>query len=186
MQHFIVRTVLLSWMIFSALLARIYIADGSCAWLCFVWPLIFSLPFQLRILGIIERQFRPSLTLISNHRRRAWIHLSPLQPTVGLTAEPVRAFWRSVNTSTCQALNDHRTVIISSHLLTGHRLRRLLANLTENGYSVRYRVFRVPFTPTARAVMQLEILFRQWHWYSSFRKEWPVMVIRSKSSITEK
>jgi len=114
------------------------------------------------------------------------VHLAPWQPTTDLTPARVCLFWQSVNASTCQALETHRTVIISSHLLTGIRARRLLAHTTEYGLTVRSRIYQIPFTPWKRALMQLEILFRQWRWRSVFRTTWPVLVLRRKSSGPEK
>jgi hypothetical protein len=71
----------------------------------------------------------------------------PWQPTTDLTPSRVCLFWQNVNASTCQALETHRTVIISSHLLTGIRARRLLAHTTEYGLTVRSRIYQIPFTP---------------------------------------
>ncbi len=105
----------------------------------------------------------------------------PWQPTTDLTPERVNHFWQSVNASTCLALEKHHTVIISSHLLTGNRARRLLACIEENGLTVQQRTYRIPFTPAMRALMQLEILFRQWRWRTDFRTYWPVLILRSKT-----
>ncbi|MBQ0955611.1 hypothetical protein [Serratia symbiotica] len=182
MQQCIVVAALFFWFALSGLVSHVYTAQATRGGLFIVWPLMFSLPFQLRVLGRAERLFRPSLTLISRRRRRAWVHLAPWQPTTNLTPEQIHAFWCSVNASTYRALADNHTVIVSSHLLTGSRVRRLLAHLTENACPVRHRVFNVPFSPAARAVMQLEILFRQWRWRSPARTQWPVMVIRNHSS----
>lgn len=181
MQQLIVVAFLLFWLALSGAVSHLYTAQTPGGWLYLTWwLLIFTLPFLLRPAGRAERWFRPELTLISHCRKRARVHLAPCQPTAGLTPERVSAFWCSVNTSTCRALTENRTVIIASHLLTARRARRLLAHLEEHGFHVRYRVFSVPFTPALRAVMQLEILFRQWRWLRPSRTDWPVMVIRER------
>ncbi|UWS28906.1 hypothetical protein [Erwinia pyrifoliae] len=182
MQQAIIVAFFIIWLGISAGVSILY--TSGTGWLLLVWPLILSMPFLLRPLGWLERQFRPNLSLISRRKGRAYVHLSPWQPTVRLSAQQIRAFWSSVNRSTCEALQKNRTVIVSSHLLTTNRATRLKAHLAESGRHFRCRAFSVPFTPAARAVMQLEILFRQWRWRSPARKVWPVMVIRKKSSGT--
>ncbi|MCX8956979.1 hypothetical protein EHW66_09505 [Erwinia psidii] len=180
MQQRIVFFVLFIWLtLCGAACFALTAADDTQFWLA--WPLMFALPFLLRPLGMAESLLRPGLTLVSRRRGRAWVHLAPWQPTVGLDAPKVSAFWQAVSVSTCVALRHHDTVIVSSHLLTKARIRRLLGELTDCGQPFRCRVFSVPFTPAARAVMQLEILFRQWRWRPAFREAWPVMVIRRKS-----
>lgn len=158
-----------------------YTLQGTFTRFYLVWVLLLCLPFLLRPLAWAERQFRPAMTLIRHRRRRAWVHLAPWQPTTNLTPERVHQFWQSVSVSTCLALEKHHTVIISSHLLTGNRARRLLACIEENGLTVQQRTYRIPFTATMRALMQLEILFRQWRWCTDFRTYWPVLILRSKT-----
>jgi hypothetical protein len=155
-----------------------------CSGFYLVWVLLSGLPFLLRPLAWAERRFRPKMTLISQHGKRAWVHL-PWQPTTDLTPSRVCLFWQNVNASTCQALETHRTVIISSHLLTGIRARRLLAT-PRNMDSRSAAVFIRFLYSWKRALMQLEILFRQWRWRTDFRRDWPVLVLRRKSLNTEK
>ncbi|WP_168385859.1 hypothetical protein [Erwinia amylovora] len=180
MQQAIIVAFFIIWLGISGGVSVMY--TSGTGWLLLVWPLIFCIPFLLRPLGWIERQFRPNLSLVSRRKGRPYVHLSPWQPTVRLSAPQVRAFWSSVNQSTCEALQKNRTVVVSSHLLTANRAGRLQAHLAESGRHFRCRVFSVPFTPAAKAVMQLEILFRQWRWRSPSASDWPVMVIRNKSS----
>ncbi|EOS93134.1 hypothetical protein LU631_07050 [Erwinia tracheiphila] len=179
MQRRIVFFVLFTWLtLCGAACFALTAADDTQFWLA--WPLMSALPFLLRPLGRAERLLRPGLTLVSRRRGRAWVHLAPWQPTVGLEAWQVSAFWQAISVSTCAALRHNDTVIVSSHLLTMARLRRLHGELTDSGQPFQCRVFSVPFTPSARTVMQMEILFRQWRWRSAFRDDWAVMVICRK------
>lgn len=180
MQQRIVFFVLFSWLTLCGA-ASLTLTNGDDVQFWLAWTLMSALPFLLRPLGVAERLLRPGLTLVSCRRGRACVHLAPWHPTVGLKAFRVNAFWQAVCVSTCVALRHNDTVIVSSHLLTTSRVRRLQGGLTDCGQPFRCRVFSVPFTPSARAVMQLEILFRQWRWRSAFRNAWPVMVIRRKS-----
>lgn len=120
-----------------------------------------------------------------SRRKRITVHLSPCQPTVGLTRERVSWFWSGVNEAAESALQEGKTVVIASHLLTPVRTARLRAYLTARGCSYCSRLTSVPFSDSARALMQLEILFRQWRWRCPSRSEWPVMLLR-KSSEPEK
>lgn len=180
MQQTYVFSVLLLWLALSGAMGLSFSPDGTRGGFYLVWVLLFCLPFLLRPLAWAERQFWPSMTLISRRRRRAWVHLAPWQPTTNLTPARVRLFWQGVNESTLQALQKHRTVIISSHLLKGFRARRVLACIGESGLTVHSRTYLIPFTPAKRALMQLEILFRQWRWRMDFRRDWPVLVLRRK------
>lgn len=185
MQQACVFSFFLIWLGLSAALG-LEITGSVCSGFYLVWVLLSGLPFLLRPLAWAERRFRPEMTLISQHGKRAWIHLAPWQPSTGLTPPRVCLFWQSVNASTCQALETYRTVIISSHLLTSKRALRVLAHTREYGLTVRSRIYQIPFTPWKKALMQLEILFRQWRWRSVFRTTWPVLVLRRKSSGPDK
>lgn len=186
MQQAFVFSVLLLWIALSGAMSLSFTAGSPHITFYPVWALLFCLPFLLRPFARAERQFRPAMTLISHRRRRAWVHLAPWQPTTDLTPERVHQFWQSVNASTRQALEKHRTVIISSHLLTGIRARRVLLCIAESGITVHSRTYCTHFTPAKRALMQLEILFRQWRWRTDFRSDWPVLVLRRKSHEPEK
>jgi len=180
MQQLFVFSFFMLWMTLSGAMSLSFTLDSTRTGFYLVWALLFSLPFFLRPLAWAEQQFRPAMTLIRHRRKRAWVHLAPWQPTTDLTPARVCLFWQSVNASTCQALEKHRTVIISSHLLTGFRARRVLACIDESGLTVHSRTYLIPFTPAKRALMQLEILFRQWRWRTDFRRDWPVLVLRRK------
>ncbi|MHC0025538.1 hypothetical protein [Enterobacter vonholyi] len=182
MQKFFVFSFFIVWLALCGVMSLGVITYGASSELYLVWALLFCLPFLLRPLAWAERQFRPEMTLICYRRRRAWVHLAPWQPTTDLTSERVHHFWQSVNTSTRLALEKNHTVIISSHLLTCIRARRVLSRIQKSGLSVKRRTYRIPFTPGMRALMQLEILFRQWRWRTDFRTDWPVLVIRRKST----
>nr|WP_310615766.1 hypothetical protein [Pantoea cypripedii] len=186
MQQTYVFYLLLLWLGLSGTMSLGFTTGSTCTGFYLVWALLFCLPFLLRPLAGAERHLRPAMTVISHRRNRAWVHLAPWQPTTNLTPARVCRFWQSVNASTCQALEKHRTVVISSHLLTAIRTRRLLAYIEENGLTVHSRTYCIPFTPAKRSLMQLEILFRQWRWRTNFRRDWPVLVIQRKYSEPEK
>ncbi|MBK0123569.1 hypothetical protein IAE30_07405 [Pantoea sp. S61] len=186
MQQMIVFITLTSWLVLSSLMSSSFTGGSRHGVFVTVWALLACIPFMLKPLARAERQFRPALTLISHRRTRGWVHLAPWQPTTNLTPEKVGQFWNSVNTSACQALQTHQTVIISSHLLTGIRARRVMAHLEKCGFDVRSRTYSIPFTPASKALMQLEILFRQWRWRTEFRSVWPVLVLKRKSSDAQK
>lgn len=149
-----------------------------------LWMLTAASPFLLRPLDWLMRQLWRRPCLLSR-KKRITVHLSPWQPTVGLTPERVSWFWSGVYEAAESALQEGKSVVIASHLLTPVRAARLRAYLTAQGWSYRSRLTRVPFRDAARALMQLEILFRQWRWRCPSRSEWPVMLLR-KSSDAEK
>ena len=172
----------MTWLALCGTMSLSFTLQGTSTGFYLVWGLLFCLPFLLRPLAWAERQLRPAMTLIRHRRSRAWVHLAPWQPTTDLTPERVHQFWQSVKALTREALEKHHIVIISSHLLTDSRARRVLACIAEGGLTVHHRTYRIPFTPAMRALMQLEILFRQWRWRTEFRSDWPVLVLRRKSS----
>ncbi|WP_414057518.1 hypothetical protein [Pantoea dispersa] len=186
MQQFFVLFFFMIWLALCGTMSLSFTLQGTSTGLYLVWVLLFCLPFLLRPLAWAERQLRPAMTLIRRRRSRAWVHLAPWQPTTDLTPERVHQFWQSVKASTRQALEKHHIVIISSHLLTDIRAHRVLACIAEGGLIVQHRTYRIPFTPAMKALMQLEILFRQWRWRTDFRSDWPVLVLRRKSCGPEK
>lgn len=181
MQQLFVLFFFMIWLALCGTMSLSFTLQGTSMGFYLVWVLLFCLPFLLRPLAWAERQFRPAMTLTRHRRSRARVHLAPWQPTTDLKPERVHQFWQSVKTSTRQALEKHHTVIISSHLLTDIRARRLLACIAEGELNVHHRTYHIPFTPAMRALMQLEILFRQWRWRKNLRTEWSVLVLRRKS-----
>ncbi|MER2043839.1 MAG: pili assembly chaperone [Pantoea agglomerans] len=145
-----------------------------------LWMLTAASPFLLRPLDWLTRQLLRKPCMLSS-RKRITVHLSPWQPTVGLTPERVSWFWSGVFESAEAALAEGKTVVVASHLLTPVRAARLRAYLTARGWHYRCRLTRVPFSDSARALMQLEILFRQWRWRCPSRSEWPVMLLKKTS-----
>lgn len=182
MQQVFVFSVLLLWLALSMVLSLSFATESTCAKFYLLWTLLFCLPFFLRPFAWTERQFRSSMTLTRRRQRRAWVHLAPWQRTTDLTPARVRLFWQAVYESTCQALEQHHIVIISSHLLTDIRAHRLLAQIENSGLDVYSLSYRIPFNPFKKSLMQLEILFRQWHWRTNFRCDWPVLVVRNKTA----
>ena len=152
---------------------------GPCSALI-VWMLTAASPFMLRPLDWLTRQLLRKPCMLSR-KKRITVHLSPWQPTVGLTPERVSWFWSGVFESAEAALAEGKTVVVASHLLTPVRAARLRAYLTARGWSYRSRQTHIPFRDSARALMQLEIMFRQWRWRCPSRNEWPVMLLKKTS-----
>jgi len=161
MQQCLVALYLLLWLTLSGSIS-LFISSDSESFIP-VWLLTALSPFLLRPLDWLTRQLLRKPCMLSR-RKRITVHLSPWQPTVGLTPERVSWFWSGVSESAEAALAEGKTVVVASHLLTPVRAARLRAYLTARGWSYRSRQTRVPFRDSARALMQLEILFRQWRW----------------------
>ncbi|MGC0788749.1 pili assembly chaperone [Pantoea agglomerans] len=182
MQQRLVILTLFLWLALTLAFSLLTPA-GPCSALT-LWMLTAASPFMLRPLDWLTRQLLRKPCMLSS-RKRITVHLSPWQPTVGLTPERVSWFWSGVYEAAESALQEGKTIVIASHLLTPVRAARLRAYLTAQGWSYRSRLTSVPFRDAARALMQLEILFRQWRWRCPLRSEWPVMLLR-KSSEPEK
>jgi len=178
MQQRLVALYLLLWLTLSGIIS-LYISSGCDAFF-FMWLLTALFPFLLRPLNWLTRQLLRKPCMLSR-RKRITVHLSPCQPTVGLTPERVSWFWSGVFESTEAALAGGKTVVVASHLLTPARAARLRTYLKVRGWSYRSRLTSVPFRDSARALMQLEILFRQWHWRCPSRTRWPVMLLKKTS-----
>lgn len=180
MQKVIFSAIVSAWLILSGVISRVITGGSRIDGLLLIWLLIALTPFLLRPLNGLQRCFNPSACMLRRHAHRTFVHLSPFQPTVGLSPARVEWFWQGVNHATAEALKSEQvSVVISSHLLTASRIRRFKAYLPLN--HCRTHVIHVPFTPLARAVMQLEILFAQWRWRVPSRTTWPVLIIRKKS-----
>ncbi|MBD8127715.1 pili assembly chaperone [Pantoea agglomerans] len=182
MQQRLVILTLILWLTLT--LAFSLLTPAGPGGVLTLWMLTAASPFMLRPLDCVTRQFYRRPCLLSR-KKRITVHLSPWQPTVGLTPERVSWFWSGVYEAAESALQEGKTVVIASHLLTPVRATRLRAYLTARGWSYHSRLTSVPFRDSARAMMQLEILLRQWRWRCPSRSEWPVMLLR-KSSDAEK
>lgn len=177
MQKVVVCGIILSWGLVSYGLS--VLITGYQDGMVYVWGLILVSPFSLRAANWMQRRLVNRPCILSHHKRksRTFVHLSPDQPTVSITSERVVWFWEGVLDSMTEALRrNENTVVIASHLLTPKRIKRIRKHLQPGFY--RTHVLHVPFTPGARAVMQLEILLSQWRWRVPSRTVWPVLVIR--------
>lgn len=177
MQSVVVCGIFLCWGLISYGLSTLITEyqDGTVL----VWGLVLMSPFSLRIVNRIHRRLvnRPCILSHHRHKSRIFVHLSPNQPTVSISSGRVAWFWKGVLDSVAEALRgDEQTVVVASHLLTSCRIKRIRESLQPGCY--RSHVIYVPFTPAARAVMQLEILLAHWRWRIPSRTVWPVLVIR--------
>lgn len=186
MQQTLVATVLIIWLTITGIMSKVSTDRADTGWFILLWLILFFIPFLMRPLGWLQRQFSKHPYLLSHRKGRIFIHISPWQPTIGLPRERVSWFWAGLFEATNRGLQKNSTVIVASHLLTSCRAQRLRFHLSENLYQSRSRIICVPFTAEARAVMQLEILFRQWQWRRPSRTIWRVLVIRSKTSVTRR
>lgn len=183
-QRLVVCGIILCWGLMSYGISAL-ITGNQNGMIC-IWGLVLVSPFSLRAVNLAQRRFINQPCILSHHKRksRTFVHLSPAQPTVSITSRRVVWFWNGVLDSVSEALRgNENTVVVASHLLTSCRIKRIRESLQPGCY--RSHVMYVPFTPVARAVMQLEILLAQWRWRVPSRAVWPVLVIR-KSFNSEK
>lgn len=180
MQNVFFSAIISVWLLLSGIISLVITGGTRMDGLLLIGLLIALTPFLLRPLNRLQRCFNSSACILRRHKHRTFVHLSPFQPTVGLSPARVCWFWQGVNQATVTALKSQQgSVVISSHLLTASRVRRIRAGLPPRHY--HSHVISVPFKPLPRAVMQLEILFAQWRWRMPLRTIWPVLVIRKKS-----
>lgn len=151
----------------------------------FIWIVLVNTPFLLKGINGVRSQLHKNACIQACHKngQRIFIHLSPWQATVDLPQDRVCWFWDGLFEELGNALRGTKgSVVIASHLLTSRRAKRILIALPPSSYQTR--LTSVPFTPLARAVLQLEVLATQWRWINVNRTRWPVLVIRKKSSNT--
>lgn len=178
MQQRLVILTLILWLTLT--LAFSLLTPAGPGGVLTLWMLTAASPFLFRPLDWITRQFFRSPCLLSR-KKRITVHLSPWQPTVGLTPERVIWFWSGVYVAAETALQEGKSVVIASHLLTPVRAARIRRYLSARGPTYHCRLTSVPFRDSARAMMQLEILLRQWRWHCPSRSEWPVMLLKKTS-----
>jgi hypothetical protein len=179
MQRLVVSGIILCWGLVSY--GLIALITGYQDGMVYLWGLVLLSPFSLRVVNWMQRRLINQPCILSYHKRssRIFVHLSPNQPTVSISSERVAWFWNGVLTSIEDALSGREnTIVIASHLLTSYRIKRIRRHLQIQAGHYRSHVIHVPFTPAARAVMQLEILLAQWRWRVPSRTLWPVLVIR--------
>jgi hypothetical protein len=156
-----------------------------CSGFYLVWVLLSGLPFLLRPLAWAERRFRPKMTLISQHGKRAWVHLA------------LAAHHRPDAVACLSVLAERERLNLSGTGNTPHRYhliapadRYTCPQATGPHHGIWTHgpqpYLSDSFYSWKRALMQLEILFRQWRWRTDFRRDWPVLVLRRKSLNTEK
>ncbi len=177
MQRVVICGIILCWGLVSYGISALI--TGYQDGMVYIWGLVLLSPFSLRAVNLVQRRLinRPCILSHHKHKSRTFVHLHPGQPTVSISSRRVVWFWNGVLDSVAEALRDNEnTVVIASHLLTSCRIKRIRRHLRSGCY--RSHVVHVPFTPAARAVMQLEILLAQWRWRVPSRTIWPVLVIR--------
>lgn len=187
MQRQLLLLIVFTWFILCAALSLLITGPGHMAGTACIWIVLVNIPFLLKGINWLHCCLNTRACIVRRHKggRRLLIHLSPCQATVKLPAERVTWFWDGLFETLGDALlATEGTVVISSHLLTRHRVKRILATLPPERFHCR--LVDVPFTPFARAVLQLEVLLTQWHRVNVSRVRWPVLIIRKKSLNADK
>lgn len=182
MQRLTLISIALTWICFCGIFSFIITGSGHTTWTLIIWFIQANTPFLLKGINSVRSRLDNSACIQSRHKngQRIFIHLSPWQSTVRLSQQRVSWFWDGLFEMLGNALRSSKgSVVIASHLLTNHRAQRILSTLPPGKY--QFRLTSVPFKPTARAILQLEVLFTQWHWVDVNREKWPVLVIRKKS-----
>lgn len=182
MQRLTLTSIALTWIVFCGILSFIITGPGNVTGTGIIWVILACTPCLLKGINSVHSRLNNNACIQSHHKNshRIFIHLSPWQATVRLPQERINWFWDGLFEALGSALRASKgSVVIASHLLTNHRAQRIIAALPPGQY--RFRLTSVPFKPTARAILQLEVLFKQWRWIDVNRTKWPVLVIRKKS-----
>ncbi|KDE34163.1 pili assembly chaperone [Kosakonia radicincitans UMEnt01/12] len=171
--------IVISWLILCASLSLMITGTGKLAGTTCILIILACTPFLLKGINRLQYYLNNRACIVHRHKngRRLLIHLAPWQTTAKLPAERVNWFWDGLFEALSDALRKTEgSVVIASHLLTNRRAERIISTLSPEHY--RCRFISVPFTPFARAVLQLETLFTQWHWVIVNRDIWPVLIIK--------
>ncbi|WP_446919760.1 hypothetical protein [Klebsiella pneumoniae] len=187
MQRQLLLLIVFTWFILCAALSLLITGPGHLAGTACIWIVLVNVPFLLKGINRLHCCLNNRACIVRKHKegRRLLIHLSPWQATVKLPAQRVTWFWDGLFETLGDALRaTESTVVISSHLLTRRRAKRILGALPPDRFHCR--LVDVPFTPFARAVLQLEILLTQWHRVNVSRVRWSILIIRKKSLNTDK
>ncbi|CAM7560690.1 pili assembly chaperone [Phytobacter diazotrophicus] len=183
MQRLTFISIAMAWICFCAILSFIITGPDHMTGTGIIGFTLACTPFLLKVINSVRTRLDNSACIQNHHKngKRIFIHLSPWQATVRLPPERVSWFWDGLFETLGNALRSSKgSVVIASHLLTNHRAQRIIATLPSGEY--QFRLTSVPFKPSARAILQLEVLFTQWRWIDVKRAKWPVLVIRIKSS----
>lgn len=179
MQRQILIILVMAWLVLCVMVSLLIAGTGHMTVTACTSVFLAGTPFLLKGINRLHCCLNNRACIVHRHKngRRLLIHLAPWQRTAKLPAERVSWFWGGLSETLAYALRTTGgSVVIASHLLTKRRAERLLDTLPPERY--RCRLISVPFTPFARAVLQLETLFTQWHWVDVNRDVWPVLVIR--------
>ncbi len=123
--------------------------------------------------------FRKCRFVLMKKKHRTWLHLSPWLTIGQPRLCDINSYWGALIKTIISGLDTPgRTLVMSSHLLSHKRITRLLRHFPVGKY--RTRILRRPVSRIERTGLQLEILLKEWRWFSPANR-CGILVIRKNS-----
>lgn len=139
---------------------------------------IFCTPVLFRPLAKVMLFFRPAPFVLMKKRYRVWMHLNPWLCVGQPTLSDINTYWQALTGTLSTGLASPRdTLILSSHLLSCRRIKRLVQRFPAGRY--RHRTLSRPVSRAERTGLQIDTLLKEWRWYSPSGR-CGVLVIRKK------
>ncbi|MCQ4095009.1 hypothetical protein NOM73_06265 [Erwinia persicina] len=172
-------TVAAGWFFLCAALTSIITKGAISTDKLVVFGVLLLSPSLFKPLSRFIFLFRKRRFVLMKKRNRIWLHLNPWLATGRPGLREINLYWRELAGTLIFSLEAQAnpTIILSSHLLSHRRTARLLYFFPDVQY--QHRLLNRPVSRAERTGLQLEILLKEWRWFSPSAKR-GILVIRKK------
>ncbi|CAL13479.1 putative membrane protein [Yersinia enterocolitica subsp. enterocolitica 8081] len=174
--------IVIGWLMLCAIITTFITSSFIAPENLFVLVVLFLSPFLLRPLSCLMLRFRKPLFVIKKKPGCIWLHLNPWVSTRQLGVREISQFWFSLITTLKSSLaQSSQPIIMSSHLLGSKRIAKLRRHFPVKRY--RFHFIKRPIGRAEHIGLQLEILIKEWRWFTPSTQGGIVVICRRKNDV---
>ncbi|AXY34659.1 hypothetical protein [Yersinia pseudotuberculosis] len=180
----VVVFIVAGWATFCALIATAVTSFPIALENLFIQPSLFLSPLLLKPLSCLIWRFRKPVFVLKKKSGCIWLHLNPWVSTGQLGVREITEFWFSLIATLKSSLaQSPQPIIMSSHLLSSKRIARLRRQFPAEYY--RFHSINRSVGHTEHIGLQLEILIKEWRWFTPSTQGGIVVIRRRQLDVFE-
>lgn len=184
--HYIIVMILIvtGWLALCAVITTFITSSFIAPENLFILVVLFLSPFLLSPLSCLILLFRKPVFVLKKKSGFIWLHLNPWVSTGQLGVREISQFWFSLITILKSSLaQSSQPIIMSSHLLGSKRIAKLRQHFPAKSY--RFYIIKRPIGRAEHIGLQLEILIKEWRWFTPSAQGGVVVICRRKNDVLE-
>ncbi|MFA3781385.1 MULTISPECIES: hypothetical protein [Yersinia] len=170
------------WLALCAVITTVITSSLIAPENLFIQLALFLSPLLLKPLSCLIFRFRKSLFVLKKKSDQIWLHLNPWACTGQPGIREITQFWLAlITTLKSSVAHSSQSIIMSSHLLSSKRIARLRRQFPAEYY--RFHSIKRPIGRMESIGLQLEILIKEWRWFTPVTQGAVVVIRRRKSDV---